>query len=129
MAKEQTPPPAGSTSWSHQDLITDNQIDVATLPEKTQRKLKKFADATDDDQKDALDIVIFGEIDEIVEAKKEADKLAATKVKRDEHNKGKTATPKSVAGAPTANPPAGDPPPPPPAPPARSFMRKILGQP
>lgn len=76
-----------TTSWPHQDLMAQSNVTAADLPEKTQKKIAKFATVTDDDVKESLDETIFGEIEDFIEKRDKEAKSAATKAKRDEFKK------------------------------------------
>lgn len=84
-------------TWPHQDLMAKNSITEADLPEKTKKKLAKFA-AADDESKEALDEVLWSEIDDVVDAKAKAQKAAEKSGRYAEHKKATT----DVSGAPTA---------------------------
>ena len=77
-----------TTTYPHQDLISEHKIAVTDLPEKTQKKIAKFASA-DEEAKEALDEVIYQDVEDFIEAKAKAAKAAATKEKIAEHKKKK----------------------------------------
>ena len=63
----------------HEKLLSDNQIAVTDLPEKTQKKIAKFTASTDDETRDSLDESIFGDVDDFIDEKQKAEKAAAKK--------------------------------------------------
>lgn len=93
--------------FPHETLLGKHGITAADLPEKTQKKIAKFAAETDTDKKEALDESIFGDVEDFVEAK--ADKEKAAEAKAEAASKKKI----DVSGAPTAAvaTPAADAPP------------------
>lgn len=92
-----------TTTYPHEDLITDNKVNVADLPEKTRKLLEKFKAETDADKKDALDETLYGQIDDFLEAQAEKAKQAKVKEKVDAHKaKKKEKKPLDVSGAATA---------------------------
>lgn len=117
-----------TTTFPHQDLISEHGLTVAELPEKTQKKIGKFAAITDEDAKEAMDETIYAEIDEYLDKKKAdakkaetKEKIAAHKTKKMDVSKAATAkTPEQVEAekkaAATANPPS------------RGLMKTIFGQ-
>lgn len=74
---------AKTTTYPHQDLITKNAIDVTTLPAKTQKAIAKFAAETDEEVKESIDEIIYGQIEDHFTKLKAAE----------EAEKAKTATP------------------------------------
>ena len=69
------------TTYPHQDSLIENKIAVNELPEKTQKLIKKFTEAKDEETKEALDEKIFGDIEDFVEANEKKSKEAAKKEK------------------------------------------------
>lgn len=86
----------------HESLLQKNSIAVTDLPEKTQKKIAKFAAETDEEKREALDESIYGEVEDYIEdkeAKAKADaKKASHAAAKAEAKKSKT----DVSGAPTA---------------------------
>ena len=80
-----------TNTWLHQDLISDNKINVAELPQKTQDLITKFAAITDKDSKEAMDERIYGQIDDYLEDKAAKEKEAKTKEKVKAHKEKKKA--------------------------------------
>ncbi len=76
--------PASTGTFTHQDLLKDNSINVADLPAKTQELIKKFALLDDADSQDAMDLKIYSQVDDFLDAKKAAAKDAAIKTKHAE---------------------------------------------
>lgn len=91
-------------SHPHETLLANNNVAVTDLPEKTQKKISKFAVETDEEKREALDESIYGEVEDFIEDKKAKEKAAAKKAS---HAAAKEATKKSktdVSTAPTAAP-------------------------
>lgn len=88
----------------HESELQKNNIAVTDLPEKTQKKIAKFATETDEEKRDALDESIFGDVEDFVEAKATKEKADAKKAS---HAAAKTAAAEKkkidVSGAPTAS--------------------------
>ena len=92
------------TMHPHEKALSDNQIAVTDLPEKTQKKISKFAVETDEDKRDALDATIFGEVEDFIEDKAAKAKAAAKEAKRAEAKKEIAEKKKiNVSDAPTAD--------------------------
>ena len=94
----------------HETLLAKHSIAVTDLPEKTQKKITKFAAETDTDKKEALDESIFGDVEDFVEAKADKEKAAAAKAeaaakKKIDVSGAPTAAPAAAAGAADAPPP------------------------
>lgn len=112
----------------HESELAKNNIAVTDLPEKTQKKIAKFAAETDEEKRDALDESIFGDVEDFVEAKATKEKADAKKAS---HAAAKTAAAEKkkidVSGAPTA---AGTPAPdaPPAAKKEKTLMDHIYGR-
>lgn len=70
-----------TTTYPHADLISENNINVADLNEKTQKLITKFAAETDEDKKEALDASIYEYVEDYLEAKADAAKKAGVKAK------------------------------------------------
>lgn len=86
----------------HEKLLSDNGIAVTDLPEKTQKKISKFAVETDEEKRESLDESIYGEVEDFIEDKAAKEKSAAKKAS---HAAAKEAAKKSktdVSSAPTA---------------------------
>lgn len=79
------------TKFPHEDLLQDNSVVVTELPQKTQTLLTKFASETDSDKKDAMDEILYGQIDDFLEAKVAKAKAEATKAKVTAHKEKKKA--------------------------------------
>lgn len=101
-------------SAPHEDLLAKNGIATTDLPEKTQKKITKFATETDEDKRDSLDESIYGDVEDFIEAKAAKAKADAKKAShaaaKEKAKKDKT----DVSGAPTATgapTPAGQEPP------------------
>ena len=93
-----------TNTWPHQDLISDNKINVSELPQKTQDLITKFAAITDKDSKEAMDERIYGQIDDFLEDKAAKEKEAKTKEKVKAHKEKKKAS-IDVSSAATAKSP------------------------
>jgi hypothetical protein len=91
---------AKTTTWPHQDLLNDNKINVADLPQKVQDKITKFALLTDKDAQEAMDESLYGAIDDFLEDKAKKEKSEKTKQKVADHKKKKEGI--DVSGAATA---------------------------
>lgn len=91
-----------SDTYPHEDLITNNGINVADLKEGTRKLIEKFKTETDLDKKDALDEKIYGQIDDFMEDKKQAEKTAAVKAKVTAHKEDKKKKATDVSAAATA---------------------------
>jgi hypothetical protein len=99
----------------HENLLAKNSIAVTDLPEKTQKKIAKFAAETDDDKRETIDESIYGDVEDFIADKAAKEKADAKKAshaaaKKEASDKKKV----DVSGAPTAagTPvPAGTPPP------------------
>lgn len=130
-----------TTTWPHEDLMAENKITTADLSAATNRKIEKFKKETDNDLKETLDEVIYGEVLDVVEKKNKEAKDAAVKKQHADAKAAKAAASKNkkddISSAPTAaatTPPAGDgntPPPagpPPPAPKRNGVLGTILGR-
>lgn len=87
MTKETT----NQQSWPHQDLLSDNKINVADLPQKVQDKISKFSSLTDQDSMEAIDEQLYGAIDDYLEDKAAKEKEAKTKEKVKAHKEKKKA--------------------------------------
>ena len=90
-----------TTNYSHQDLLKDNNINVADLPESTQKKITRFGTITDEEAKDELDVIIYELIEDYGEAEAKKAKRSSTKAKIAEHKKNKL----DVSSAATAKTP------------------------
>lgn len=99
---------------SHENLLQTNSIAVTDLPEKTQKKIAKFAAETDEEKRDALDESIFGDVEDFIEDKAAKDKAAAKKASHAKAKEELKSKKLDVSNAPTAVP-AGDKDTPPPA--------------
>lgn len=108
------------TTYPHQDSLNEHKITVNELPEKTQKLIKKFTEAKDEETKEALDEKIFGDIEDFVEAKEKQQKEEAKKKKHAEFKNKKV----DVSNAPTA---AGKPAKPT-APATPSFTTRFFGR-
>ena len=90
-------------SHPHELLLQKNNIVVTDLPEKTQKKIAKFAIETDDDKREALDESIYGEVEDHIEA---IDKKKKEDAKKASHAEAKKAAAEAkkidVSNAPTA---------------------------
>lgn len=97
-------------SHPHELLMSKNGVAVTDLPEKTQKKIAKFATETDEDKREALDETIYGEVEDFIEdknAKAKADaKKASHAAAKADAKKAKT----DVSSAPTAAGAAAAPP-------------------
>ena len=82
---------ADTSTFPHQDLISDNKVVIAELPQKTQTLLTKFASETDSDKKDAMDETLYSHIEDFIEAKIADAKKAETKKKIVAHKEKKAA--------------------------------------
>lgn len=94
---------AKTTTWPHQDLLNDNKVNVADLPQKVQDKIAKFALLTDKDAQEAMDESLYGAIDDFLEDKAKKEKAEKTKQKVADHKKKKEGI--DVSGAATAKSP------------------------
>ena len=92
-----------TNTYPHEDLIKDNQVNVAELPAKTQALMTKFKAETDSDKKDSLDESLYGQIEDFIEDKKAKMKDEANKVKVAAHKEKKAKEKIDVSNAPTAN--------------------------
>jgi len=93
-----------TTTYPHQDLLAENNLEVTALSAKTQALIAKFTAETDEDKKDAIDEKICGDIDDLVEARDKKAKEDAKKKKYEDLKKKKTL---DVSKAPTATGAAG----------------------
>ena len=113
--------------FPHEKALSDNGIAVTDLPEKTQKKIAKFAAETDEDKRDSLDESIFGDVEDFIDAKNKAEKEAAKKAN---HAKAKAEAAEKkkidVSNAPTATGSTEQTPPPAPKP--RTLYDKIYGR-
>lgn len=94
-----------TTTWPHQDLLKDNNVNVADLPEKVRDKITKFGTLTDKDAMEAMDESLYGAIDDFLEDKAKKEKAEKNKQKVADHKKKKEGTGGSnldVSGAATA---------------------------
>lgn len=91
---------AKTTKFPFQELIEDNKLSITELPAKTQELINKFPSITDADAQDSMSIRIYGQIDDYMEKKIEAEKAEKTKAKIAETKKKKTTL--DVSGAATA---------------------------
>lgn len=95
----------------HENELAKHNIAVTDLPEKTQKKIAKFAAETDEEKREALDESIFGDVEDFVEAKATKEKAEAKKAKHAEAKKEIAEKKKvDVSSAPTAAPAAEAPP-------------------
>jgi hypothetical protein len=85
----------------HEKQLSENNIAVTDLSEKTQKKIAKFAAETDEDKRDSLDESIFGDVEDFIDDKKAKEKADAKKAS---HAAAKADSKKKVdvSGAPTA---------------------------
>ena len=91
-----------TTTTPFQDLISEHKIEISALPEKTQKRIAKFNEETDEDKKEALDESICGDIWDYIE-EQEAKTKAEEKKKKHYELKKKVAL--DVSAAATAQPP------------------------
>ena len=80
-----------TTTWPHQDLIAEHNLNVAELPAAIKNKIDKFNKETDEDLKESLDETIYGLLDDVVEKKKKEEKatrVAAERAERKTKNSG-----------------------------------------
>ncbi len=89
------------TTSGFEDFITDNKIVTAELPDKIKTKIAKFATVTDPSLKEDADAVIYDLLEEYLEAKVKAEKIAGAKTKIADNKKNKL----DVSGAATAKTP------------------------
>jgi len=87
---------ATETTFPHLDLLSENNIAVTDLSEKTQKLITKFNATTDEDTKEALDEKIFGDVGDYIEeqakekrAKEKKEAHAAAKQKQEDAAKKK----------------------------------------
>lgn len=86
-----------------QELIEDNKVVITELPTKTQELISKFPSITDPDAQDSMNLRIYGQIDDFLEAKAEKEKQEKTKAKIAEGKKKKQTL--DVSSASTAKTP------------------------
>lgn len=65
--------------FSHEVLLKKHNIAVTDLPEKTQKKIAKFAASTDEDERETADIAIHSQVMDYVADKTEKEKAEAKK--------------------------------------------------
>ena len=75
---------ADDTNYPHEDFLTDNKINKADLPEKLQGVIAKFKSEKDEAIKDKLDVAIYAELEDFIEARDKAAKLEKAKKKVDD---------------------------------------------
>lgn len=91
-----------TNTYPHQDILKDNSVNVTELPQKTQDLIAKFSALTDDDAKEAMDLKIYGQIEDYLEDKAKKEKEEKLKAKVNAHKEKKKAGNLDVSGAATA---------------------------
>ena len=87
-----------NTKYPFEDSLTEKNVLLTDLPEKTQKLIAKFNEEADEEKREALDEKIFGDVEDFVE---EREKKAKEEAKKKKHQEAKKKV-VDVSSAPTA---------------------------